>query len=213
MTYPETRLSSTRRTADALLALLAAVALTACAGTTETTTEATSQSGFSNFVVIGIAGDYNTRTHFERTVVSQLRDRGASATAWHSVSGGNKPVVKDDVLAAVAEHGFDAVLAVRRLDGDVELQVTQSRTETDEEPIGGRLVNLFRSNYTDYKTPESIDLATQSLLAVELYNAESEEKVLAFDYETKRETNLGLLIDQTAEAIVRRFEREKLIAR
>ncbi len=126
--------------------------------------------------------------------------------------GGNKPVVKEDVIGAIDEHGFDAVLAIRRLDGDVEMKVKRSRTEIDATPIGGRIVNLFRSDYTDYTTPESVNLAASAILAVEVYSAATEEIVFAFDYETKSETNLGLLIDQTAAAIVKRVEREKLLA-
>ena len=98
------------------------------------------------------------------------------------------------------------------LDGDVEMKVKKSRTEIDATPIGGRIVNLFRSDYTDYKTPGSIDFATNALLAVEFYSADAEEIVFSFDHQTKKDTNLGLLIDQTAETIVRRIDREGLLA-
>ena len=104
------------------------------------------------------------------------------------------------------------MLAIRQLDGDVEMKVKKSRTEIDATPIGGRIVNLFRSDYTDYKTPGSIDFATNALLAVEFYSAGAEEIVFSFDHQTKKDTNLGLLIDQTAETIVRRIDREGLLA-
>jgi hypothetical protein len=167
---------------------------------------------YQHFVVIGIAGDYESRAHFERRLVAHLRNAGASASTYHSLIGGNKPVTKDDVLAMVEEHGFDSVLAVRRLDGDVELKVTKSRTEVDATPIGGRVVNLFRSDYTDYTTPGSVDLATKATLAIELYDAQTEAIVFSFDHQTRQETDLGLLIDDTAAAIVKRIDREKLLA-
>ena len=107
---------------------------------------------------------------------------------------------------------IDAVLAIRRLSGDVEMKVKKSRTEIDATPIGGRFLNLFRSDYTDYKTPGSINFATEALLAVEFYSAASEDIVFSFDHQTKKETNLGLLIDQTAETIVKRIDREGLLA-
>jgi hypothetical protein len=108
------------------------------------------------------------------------------------VIGGNKPVTKDDVLEVVAQHGFDAVLAIRRIDGDVAMQIQRSRTETDATPIGGRVVNLFRSDYSDYTTPESVNVVTQATLAIELYEARSEEIVFSFDYETGQGTDIGL---------------------
>ena len=197
-----------------LLALSAVVAflLAGCAGSSSVTSSNDVDEQFNNVLVIAVAGDYNIRSHFERVIVSQIRQTGASASAWYSVIGGNKPVTKEDVIAAIDEGGFDAVLAVRRLEGDVEMKVKRSRTEIDATPIGGRIVNLFRSNYTDYKTPESINFATSALLAVEFYSAESEDIIFSFDHQTKKETNLGLLIDQTAETIVKRIDREKLLA-
>ena len=194
------------------VAMLASLFLSACAGTSSVTSSADSDQSFSNVLVIAIAGDYNTRSQFERVVVSNIRATGATASAWYSVAGGNKPVEKEAVVAAIQEQGFDAVLAIRRLDGDVEMKVKKSRTEIDATPIGGRIVNLFRSDYTDYKTPGSIDFATEALLAVELYSAATEEIVFSFDHQTKKETNLGLLIDQTAETIVKRIDREDLLA-
>jgi hypothetical protein len=177
-----------------------------------TSAESSSKPRFENFLVIGISGDYETRAQFERVLVSQLRKKGAAASTYHSVIGGNKAIIKDDVIAAIREHGFDAVLAIRKLDGDVQMEVTRSRTEIDAEPIGGRIVNLFRSNYRDYTNPGSVDLAAKSTIAVELYSAETEEIVYQFDHETKRETNIGLLIDQTAGTIAKKLDRQDLIA-
>ena len=193
------------------ICVLSGALLSACAGTSSVTASTESDETFSNVLVIAIAGDYNVRSQFERVVVSNIRNTGASAAAWYSVAGGNKPVVKEDVVAAIQDGGFDAVLAIRRLDGDVEMKVKKSRTEIDATPIGGRIVNLFRSDYTDYKTPGSIDFATEALLAVEVYSAATEEIVFSFDHQTKKDTNLGLLIDQTAETIVRRIDRADLL--
>jgi hypothetical protein len=82
----------------------------------------------------------------------------------------------------------------------------------DATPIGGRFINLFRSDYTNYTTPGSVDLGAKSTIAVELYNAETKDIVYEFEHQTKRETNIGLLIDETAETVVKRLDRKKLIA-
>jgi hypothetical protein len=194
------------------LAVISGIVLPGCAGTTAVTSSADASEQFSNVLVITTAGDYNNRSQLERVIVSNIRKTGASASAWYSVAGGNKAVVKEDVIAAIEDQGFDAVLAIRTLSGDVEMKVKKSRTEIDATPIGGRIVNLFRSDYTDYKKPGSIDFATEALLAVEFYSAKSEDIVFAFDHQTRKETNLGLLIDQTAETIVKRIDREGLLA-
>ena len=195
-----------------MLAALCGVLVSGCAGTSAVTSSAGTPEQFNNVLVITIAGDYNNRSQLERVIVSNIRKTGSSASAWYSVAGGDKAVMKEDVIAVMEEQGFDAVLAIRRLSGDVEMKVKKNRTEVDATPIGGRIVNLFRSDYTDYKKPGSIDLATEVLLAVEFYSAESEDIVFAFDHQTRKETNLGLLIDQTAETIVKRLDREGLLA-
>ena len=194
------------------LAAMTGLLTAGCAGTSSVTSAADRSEQFSNVLVIAITGDYNVRSQFERVVVSNIRKTGAAASPWYSVIGGNKPVTKEDVNAAIDEQGFDAVLAIRSLDGNIEMKVKKSRTEIDATPIGGRIINLFRSDYTDYKTPGSIDFATEALLAVEFYSANSEDIVFSFDHKTRKQTNLGLLIDQTAETIVRRIDREGLLA-
>jgi len=201
-----------KATLRVMLPALALVALVGCSGHSTVTADAATDVRYGNLLVIGIAGSYETRAQFERAVVSQLRRQGVQARAWHAVTGGNTPVATATVQQATGQNAFDAVLAVRRLDSDIEVEVNRSRTEIDSTPIGGRIVNLFRSNYTDYSTPASIDLSTSATIAVELYDAASAEIVYAFDHETRRETNLGLLIDNTAEAVVNRIVRSGLLA-
>jgi hypothetical protein len=115
------------------------------------------------------------------------------------------------VLAVIEENGFDSVLAIRRIDTDVAMKVTQSREEVDATPMGERFVNLFRRDYTTYTNPGSVNLLAQALLAVELYDVGSEDLVFSFDHETRQDEDIGLLIDETAAAVVRRLNREKLI--
>lgn len=201
-----------RLSSPVAIGLLAVLSVALFGVTPTTAAKSATKPTFENFLVVGIAGDYENRSQFERALVSQLRKKGAAASTYHSVVGGNKAVTREDVIAAIEEHGFDAVLAIRRLDGDVEMNVTKSRTETDATTIGGGFVNLFRSDYTDYTTQGSIDLGAKSTIAVELYSAETQEIVYQFDHETKRETNIGLLIDRTAETIAKQLDRQKLLA-
>ncbi|MDJ0906138.1 MAG: hypothetical protein QNI96_08985 [Woeseiaceae bacterium] len=195
-----------------ILSGLSGLLLAGCAGNSSVNAPDQQDAAFNNVLVIAVTGDYNTRSHFERVVVSNIRKTGTSAAPWHSVIGGDKAVTKEDVIAAIDSQGFDSVLAIRRLDGDVQLKVKKSRTEIDATPIGGRFVNLFRSDYTDYKKPGSVEFITNALLAVEFYGAGSEEIVFAFDHQTGKQSNIGLLIDQTAETIVKRIERQGLLA-
>lgn len=197
------------------LFLLAVVALltSGCAATSTQSDLNTKDASFSNFLVIGVAGDYNSRAQFERETVSNLRNKGASASAYYSIVGGNKPITAEDVRAAVQSGNFDSVLVTRVIDRQTDLKVNKDRESTDATPIGGGLVNLFRYDYTDYKNPGSIDLKTNVTLASELYSAATEEVVWTMEHSSKGETNLGLLIDETAATVVNQLNRDNLISR
>jgi hypothetical protein len=191
-----------------------AIFASGCAATSTTGADPDLTNGsYSNFLVIGVAGDYNSRAQFERATVSELRRKAASASTYHSVVGGNKPITPEEVRAAVQSGNFDAVLVTRVLDTQTDLKVNKDREEIDATPIGGRLVNLFRYNYNDYKNPGSIDLKTTVTLASELYSAATEEIVWSMEQTSKGETNLGLLIDETATTVVSRLDRDDLIGR
>lgn len=185
--------------------------LVACGGTSTVTKAAASDKQFDNFLVIGIAGDYDNRAHMERLTASGLRQAGASASAYYSIVGGNNPLTKEEVIAVISEHGFDSVLVVRRVQGNVEVNVQEDRTGVDASPIGGRFFNLFRSDYTDYTKPGSVDFETQATLAVELYDVTTQDIVYSFDHETRQDVDVGLLIDEAATAIVRRLDRADMV--
>ena len=194
------------------IAMIAATCLlAACSGTSTVTASADTDKQFSNFLVIGISGNYDNRAHLERQIVSQLRSEGATASAYYSVVRGDTPITRESVLAVIEENGFDSVLAIHRIDSDVAMKVTKSREETDATPMGERFVNLFRRDYTTYTNPGSVNLLAQAMLAVELYDVTSEDLVLSFEHETRQDEDIGLLIDETAAAVVRRLNREKLI--
>lgn len=170
-------------------------------------------ASFSNFLVVAVAGNYNSRAQFERATVSGLRQQGASASTYYSTVGGNKPITPDNLRSAVRSGDFDAVLVTRVLDTQTDLKVSKDREETDATPIGGKLVNLFRYNYNDYKNPGSVDLKASVTLATELYSVATEDIVWSMEQTSKGETNLGLLIDETAATVVDRMDRDDLISR
>lgn len=195
------------------VALLLAALLTGC-GTTSTTSDDTGGGPpFGNFLVIGISGDYNSRAQFERQLVGEIRRLGAAAQAYHAVIGSNQPITPDSVRSALDADAFDAVLVTRVLDSDIDVRIKKDRAATDATPIGGRILNLFRYNYTDYSNPGQIDLTTKVSFAIELYAATAEEIVWSMESSSRGEKNLGLLIDRTAETIAKRLSREKLIYR
>jgi hypothetical protein len=159
-----------------------------------------------------VAGNYTNRAYFERSVVSGIRAKGSSASAFHVVAGGNKPVTREAVRDAIESGGFDAVLVSRVLDTDTDLDVKSAVTGTKVTRKDGGVLDLFRYDYEELDEPMSLELKTKVNIATELYSAASEQKVWSIDSVSSATENVGQLIEDEAENVVKRLDRDDLIA-
>ena len=169
-------------------------------------------SGFENFLVIGVAGSYNSRAQFEREVVSGIRSAGADATAYYNLAG-NAPISRDAVLDAVRQNQFDAVVVTRVKGQEGEIDVEEGATGTKATTIGGRPINFFRYDYEDLNEPDSLSFTMSVVLTTELFAADDERMIQSFDTTSSGAENIGILIDGTAQAIVRRLANDDRIGR
>ena len=195
-----------------LLIAVSAVA-TGCAATSTTSASPDlAKLAYSNFLVIGVAGDYNNRAYFERSVVSGIRAKGSSARAFNVVTPGNKPLTREAVKDAIESGGFDAVLVSRVLDTESDLGVKSAVTGTKVTRKDGGVLDLFRYDYEELDEPMSLELKTKVNIATELYSAASEQKVWSIDSVSSATENIGKLIEDAAENVVKRLHRDYLIS-
>ncbi len=191
------------------------ILLAACAASTRVaktySDDAYANSSFSNFLVIGVAGNYSSRAQFERTVVSGLRAEGASASAYYSVVQGNEPISRDAVLGAVQSGSFDAVLVTRVIGQQTEVDVKSGSAAAKATTIGGRPINFFRYNYEELNEPQSINFNTTVVLETELFSSADEKMIWAIQLSSTDAAGVGVLIDNTATSIVSRLRRDGLI--
>ena len=191
------------------------ILLAACAASTRVaktySDDAYTNSSFSNFLVIGVAGNYNSRAQFERTVVSGLRAEGASASAYYSVVQGNEPISRDAVLGAVQSGSFDAVLVTRVIVQQTDVDVKSGSAGAKATTIGGRPINFFRYNYEELNEPQSINFNTTVVLETELFSSADEKMIWAIQLSSTDAAGVGVLIDNTATSIVSRLRRDGLI--
>jgi len=166
---------------------------------------------YSNFLVIGVAGDYTNRAYFERSVVSGIRAKGSSSSAFHVVAGGNKPVTREAVKEAIVSGGFDAVVVTRVLDTDTEVDTGNTVAGAKATHKDGGLINLFRYDYEELNESLAVELNTRITFATELYDAGSEQLVWAVESTGSRQENIGMLIDETAATVVKQLARKNLI--
>ena len=197
-----------------LLLLAVSAVATGCAATSTTSASpGAANTAYSNFLVICVAGDYNNRAYFERSVVSGIRAKGSSARAFHVVTPGNKPLTREAVKDAIESGGFDAVLVSRVLDTESDLGVKSAVTGTKVTRKDGGVLDLFRYDYEELDEPMSLELKTKVNIATELYSAASEQKVWSIDSVSSATENIGKLIEDAAENVVERLDRDDLIGR
>ena len=199
----------------AIMLALLSILLAACAASTRVaktySDDAYANSSFSNFLVIGVAGNYNSRAQFERAVVSGLRAEGASASAYYSVVQGNEPISRDAVLGAVQSGSFDAVLVTRVIGQQTDVDVKSGSAGAKATTIGGRPINFFRYNYEELNDPQSINFNTTVVLETELFSSADEKMIWAIQSSSTDAAVVGVLIDNTATSIVSRLRRDGLI--
>lgn len=185
----------------------------ACAGATSVVRTFDDRSGetYSNVLVIGVAADYDSRASFERGLVSRIRAAGSSATAYYTVVGRNPPINRTTVTNAVRSRDFDAVLVTRVKDRELSANVRNGPAATEPTAIGGSVFNLFRYDYEELNEPEIIDLSRTVVLTTELFAAADERRVWAIETTSRNKSNIGELIDSSADAIASKLKRDRLI--
>jgi len=190
--------------------------ITGCAATSSTGSGSGQTSelrSYSNFLVIGVAGSYDSRAQFERSAVSGLRAEGSAASAYHVVVGGNKPINRESVQAAIQSGDFDAVVVTRALNTDTDVGARSAVTGTKVTRKDGGILDMFRYDYEEMNEPLAIQVNTRVTFAVELYDAVSEQLVWSEESVSRKSDNVGLLIDETAATVVKLLERNDFIAR
>ena len=168
-------------------------------------------ASFGNFLIIGVAGDYDGRAQFERTLVSRLKNQGATASAYHSIVDGNKPLARDVVIDVIREHGFDAVLVTRLISQQADVSVSSGSSEAKATTKGGRPIDFFRYDYDVLNEPDTINVTTTVVLKTELFSAADEKMIWSIEYTSLGRDHVGQLIEDTADTIIDRLGRDRRI--
>ena len=204
---------STKRFEGLLALVFSLTMFVGCASSGTSVSDSDAKASFRKFLVVGVAGDYNSRAQFERTVVSGLRAEGASASAYHVVVGGNKPLTREAVEQAIASEGFDAVIVTSVLDTDADVTARSTITGAKVSRKEGRPVNLFRYDYEELSDPLSIEVDMKVTFGTDLYSAATENVIWSTEQTGPSVDHVGLLIDEVAKSVVKKLARAKKIAR
>jgi hypothetical protein len=170
-------------------------------------------SSFSNFLVIGVAGDYNSRALFERDMVAKLRNKGVSATPYHYLVKGNQPLVREQVIDVVKTNGFDAVLVTRVQGREVDSKTTRGPAALKVTHKQSGNLTFIRYDYEELNDLRKINLTATVVLATEVHSAASEEKVWGIEFSSSGslENSVEELVDNAANTIIKSLVKDRLI--
>ena len=188
---------------------LVAICVSACgpSNRTKSTYEGPAFSGpaFSSVLVIGIAGDFNSRADFERMLAREIATGSTTATPYYTLADADAPIDRAAVEAQVAEGAFDAVLITRVLNRDVENKVKVGSSATKKIRQDGGVVDLFRYDYEELNEPVRLSMDINVVIESEVFAVESKALVWAIEsdmshHESREELTLAA-VDLVARAL------------
>lgn len=186
--------------------------LTGCAGspTAQTSTSA-SNSGYRNILVLAIADNYNGRAQYERAVSSGLRKQGIAATPYHEAVGGSGDISREKARELIDAQGFDGVLVTQVQSSSSVVRVDQDSVGKKVSRLDDRPVDFFRYSYEELDEPGAISVLAEATLDTDLHAATDSSVVWSFSWASKGAENVGILIDESADAVVRRLRRDNML--
>ena len=166
---------------------------------------------FKNVLIAADTVVYENRANFERVLATRLRAAGVSATALYKIGGGNRPVDRDALLAAVEKGGFDAVLFTHPLTSITQVAKKQGFTQVDSNRKSDSAINLFRYDYEENTLPDYESLAASAVLITALYSVATEKKIWEARTDLVERDNVSLLIDDAVTLLLAEIRRDKLL--
>jgi hypothetical protein len=170
-------------------------------------------AAFSDVLVIGVAGNYDNRARFERSMAARLSSAGIAGTAYYTVIGRNQPITRSDVTNAVQARGFDSVVLTRVVSQEVSAAEKRGASTATATRKDDGVVDLFRYDYEVLSNPSTINIAHTVVLSTELYSAADEKRIWAIETTISAKENVSLLIDDAVVQIVGQLRKDQMIGR
>lgn len=167
----------------------------------------------STFLVISLADEPGIRVKVENTIVQRLGMEGLRAEASSDLMPVEQKIDRENVRAAMAGKGFEAVLVSRLLGVESEATYVPPSAETTFDSFFGaqgpmlspypQSVITTTPGYTQHRSVVS--------LQIDLYEAEQRHLIWSLKSQTFNPGNVTEVIDKLAEAIVSDLKAKGLI--
>lgn len=162
-------------------------------------------AGFSNVLVISVAGDYESRALFERNIATAFADTRGSETAYFTVVGRQPHLTRNALDTAILSRKFDAVI-LTRLKGQDRQDLVANR------PVG-RSFDLFGYDYSELNMPAKIEQAKSITFVTEVYSTSTKRKVWSIDSLSFNKVTAVELINEQAATIAAQLRKDGVLSR
>jgi hypothetical protein len=166
---------------------------------------------YQNILVAAATQDYETRAAYERAMSARLVSAGVEATPLYQVGGGNRPVDRTAIVAAIKVGEFDAVLYTHTIGRQEKFVKTTGQTTVDPNRKSDTVVNLFRYDYEENTDPEFESLISSATILTEMYSVSTQSKIWEAQSDLAERDSVALLIDDAVSLLAGALKRDKLL--
>ena len=207
---------SKRRAGIAAILMVAAMAA-ACTGPTVHThvdrvarAKELPNAPYSDILIVAITARGATAREFEEVLAAELADMGVNAVGYHRAA--SRADVKEEVVRQLAaDLRSDAILFVTGSLVSAQREVTGSRTDVQAQVKGGGLVDFFRYDYREAKTPAKTDYRVNVQFTTDMFDVESEERIYTVESRTEFAETTSEIVVNEAQELAKRMRKDKLV--
>ncbi len=168
-------------------------------------------SPYRRILVVGIAAQADQRRWMEDLLTARLAARDVAAVPAYTRLGFSPVLLQDDIDAAAAATGSDAILVTHLVSASEEVEVVEGRTDVSVQCRGGNPLEYFLYDYEEIREPDSVSIAREVIIVTNLYDVRSETRVWTIQSTCFEKSAFEAILDDEARAIVEQLRRDRLI--
>ena len=197
--------------------LMTAAAVVACVGPSSQTyvdrvarAKELPNAPYKSVLIVATAARAATAREFEEVLSKELTNKDTYAFGYRRAA--SRADVREDVVRQIAsEQGADAILFVSGVLVSAQREVTGSRTDLQPQVKGGGLVDFFRYDYREAKTPAKTDYRVNVQFTTDVFDAETEQRIYTVESRTEFAETTSEMIVKEAQELAKRMRKDKIV--
>ena len=165
---------------------------------------------YKRVLIVGTAARASTAREFEEVLAKELSNNHTYAFGYHRAA--SRADVKEEVVRQLAaDLDADAILFITGSLVSAQREVTGSRTDLQAQVKGGGLVDFFRYDYREAKTPAKTDYRVNVQFTTDMFDVESEERIYTVESRTEFAETTSEIVVNEAQELAKRMRKDKLV--